>query len=95
MRFILPKYPEYLVYPIFQVLDWSAMVCPRMSLLVSASRLWGSIRAVPKMANYRPALILSYRHCVFNDFDYHPVVKTIYSARGQGRTTTSDAKLSR
>ena len=51
-------------------------------------------RAVPKMANYRPALILSYRDYMFNDFDYSEAVKMIYSGRGPGRTTTSAAKLS-
>ena len=47
------------------------------------------------MANYRPALILSYRDYMFNDFDYSEAVKMIYSGRGPGRTTTSAAKLSR
>ena len=47
------------------------------------------------MANYRPALILSCRHCVFNDFDYSEAVKTIYNGRGAGRATRSGAKLNR
>ena len=50
-------------------------------------------RAVPKMANYRPVLIPSYRHCIFNDSDYSEAVKTIYSGRGPGRTTRSAAKI--
>ena len=54
-----------------------------------------SSRAVSKMAKYRPALILSYRDYMFNDFDYSEAVKMIYSGRGPGRTTTSAAKLSR
>ena len=76
--------------------SWSGLGGPAESPKSPKSYLATSpSRAVPKLAHYRPALILSCRHCMFNDFDYHPVVKTIYSGRGPSRTTTSAAKLSR